>query len=60
LLEHITKAYTQTLPPDLDRQAILERARFHQAISALRIARNGWLSRLTRTGLVAHAMALLS
>lgn len=36
------------------------RARFYRASSTLRIARNGWISRLDRTALVAQAMALLA
>ena len=38
----------------------MKRARFFQASSTLRIARNGWVSRLDRMGLVAQALALLS
>ena len=36
-----------------------EKYAFHRAVSTLRIARNGWLSRLDRTALVAHAAILL-
>lgn len=39
---------------------LLGRARFYQAASTLRIARNGWISRKERLALVAQAMALLS
>jgi hypothetical protein len=38
---------------------LIERARFYQASSTLRIARNGWLSRLERSALVVEGMALL-
>lgn len=38
---------------------LLERARFYQAASTLRIARNGWLTHLERTRLAAQALALL-
>ena len=40
--------------------AVVSRATFYHASSALRIARNGWVSRLDRMGLVAQAMALLA
>jgi aminoglycoside phosphotransferase (APT) family kinase protein len=58
LLE-LVDAYCRALPPTWDAGAIVERARFFRATSTLRIARNGWLSRLERTGLVVQAMALL-
>lgn len=38
---------------------LIERARFYRASGTLRIARNGWLSRLERSALVVEAMALL-
>ena len=41
-------------------EELVERARFYQAASTLRIARNGWISRKERLALVAQAMALLS
>jgi hypothetical protein len=40
--------------------AVVSRASFYHASSALRIARNGWVSRLDRMGLVAQAMVLLA
>ena len=53
-------AYRQALPGMVDADALLARARFYQASSSLRIARNGWVSKLDRMALVAHALALLS
>jgi hypothetical protein len=58
-VEHLTESYREALPDDWDAASLLERARFYRASSTLRIARNGWLSRLERTALVAQAMALL-
>jgi len=60
LLQHLADAYRQALPADWDAGALTERARFYQATSTLRIARNGWLSRLDRMALVAQALALLT
>lgn len=60
LLEHIQKTYIEARAAAIDREATLKRVRFHRASSTLRIARNGWLSRLERTALVAEALALLS
>ncbi len=59
-VQRLVDAYQQALPPDWDVDALLERARFFRALSKLRIARNGWVSRLDRTALVAQALALLS
>jgi aminoglycoside phosphotransferase (APT) family kinase protein len=59
-IQHLGNAYSQTLPSGWDSNAIIERARFYRASSTLRIARNGWISRLDRTALVAQAMGLLS
>jgi hypothetical protein len=59
-IQHLTDAYQEALPSDWDSDAVIERAQFYQASSMLRIARNGWVSRLDRTALVARAMALLS
>ncbi|MFP4344458.1 MAG: phosphotransferase [Anaerolineales bacterium] len=58
-VEHLTESYRTALPEGWDAGSLLERARFYRASSTLRIARNGWLSRLERTTLVAQAMALL-
>lgn len=57
---HMTEAYRQALPADWNADALTERARFYRASSTLRIARNGWVSRLDRTALVAQAMGLLA
>ena len=59
-IQHLTDAYREALSAGWDDDAVIERARFYQASSMLRIARNGWVSRLDRTALVARAMALLS
>ncbi len=45
---------------DFDAGTFSERTRFYQAISSLRISRNGWLSRPVRTALVARGLALLA
>lgn len=57
LIQHLLQAYRQSLKMGVD--ALIERARFYRASSTLRIARNGWLSRLERSALVVEAMALL-
>jgi aminoglycoside phosphotransferase (APT) family kinase protein len=59
-VRHLGQRYGLSLPRSWDRDAIRHRARFYRASSTLRIARNGWLSRLERTALVAQAMALLA
>jgi aminoglycoside phosphotransferase (APT) family kinase protein len=59
-LDHTIEAYCQKLPADWNLERFLMRTRFYRAISTLRIARNGWVSRLDRTALVAQALALLS
>lgn len=56
----LAQAYCQALSGNWNKNALLDRARFYQALSTARIARNGWVSRLDRTALVAQAMALLS
>lgn len=38
----------------------MERTRFHQAYSTLRIARNGWIPRTERMDLITQAMAMLA
>lgn len=60
ILEHLVTSYCLQIPAAWDANAIVERARFYQAISTLRIARNGWVSRLDRMALIAQAMALLT
>ena len=59
-VDHLVESYGFHLPPDWDMGALIRRARFYQALSTLRIARNGWVSRLDRLALVAQAFALLS
>jgi aminoglycoside phosphotransferase (APT) family kinase protein len=59
-LQFLTQAYRRSLTGGRDARGVIERAHFYQASSTLRIARNGWVSRLDRIGLVARAMALLS
>ena len=54
------EAYCRFLPEKWDRKALLNRAKFYEAISTLRIARNGWLSRKDRLALVLQGFALLS
>ena len=59
-VRRLTDTYRDTLPGDWDADALVRRACFYRASSTLRIARNGWISRLDRTALVAQAMALLA
>jgi len=59
-IQYLVDAYSRALPSGWDPDVIFERARFYRASSTLRIARNGWVSRLDRTALVAQAMGLLS
>ncbi|HZD58606.1 MAG TPA: aminoglycoside phosphotransferase family protein [Anaerolineales bacterium] len=59
-IEHLQASYRQALPAGRDVAALLARSRFYMAASTLRIARNGWVSRLDRTALVAQALAWLS
>lgn len=59
-VHRLGEAYRQALPASWDGEALVDRARFYRASSTLRIARNGWVSRLDRTALVAQAMALLA
>lgn len=58
--QHVADAYRRALPEGWDGDNLIHRARFYRASSTLRIARNGWVSRLDRTALVAQAMALLA
>ena len=53
-------SYNQRLPHNWNPTELGERARFYQAISTLRIARNGWLSRKDRMALVILAFSLLT
>lgn len=59
LIEHLGDAYCCARSDDDEAAGIIERARFFRAASTLRIARNGWLSRLARMHLVVEAMGLL-
>jgi tRNA A-37 threonylcarbamoyl transferase component Bud32 len=59
LIQHVMRAYQRARSPQAGIDTLIERARFYQASSTLRIARNGWLSRLERSALVIEAMALL-
>jgi len=59
-VEELCDFYRRALPSDWDGEGLVRRARFYRASSTLRIARNGWVSRLDRTALVAQAMALLA
>ena len=58
--QHLAEKYCDYLPSNWNANALLHRAQFYQVTSTLRIARNGWLSRLERTALVLQALALLS
>ncbi|MBM3695758.1 MAG: hypothetical protein FJW79_07490 [Actinobacteria bacterium] len=58
--EFLEQAYLGCLPADWDAEELANRARFYQAASTLRIARNGWLPRLERSQLVTRAVALLT
>lgn len=59
-VDHAVEAYCRAVPEAWDEESLVRRARFYRASSTLRIARNGWVSRLDRTALVAQAMALLA
>lgn len=58
--QQLEKVYGHFMPKTWDQKALLHRAQFYQAISTLRIARNGWLSRKDRLALVLQGFALLS
>ena len=60
LAEELGNVYGSFLPDTWDVESLLQRSRFYRAVSTLRIARNGWLSRQARLGLVLQAFALLS
>lgn len=59
-LDRLHHAYVRAMPEGQDSEEWDLRVRFYQALSTLRIARNGWISRLNRTALVAQAFSLLS
>ena len=58
--DHLATAYCNELLSNWDKESLVFRARFYQATSTLRIARNGWLSRQDRLALVLQAFVLLS
>jgi tRNA A-37 threonylcarbamoyl transferase component Bud32 len=59
-IEYLVEMYCSSLRSDTDSEALLERAKFYQASSSLRIARNGWVPREDRLRLVGQAFALLT
>lgn len=59
-VQRLVEAYCGAVPAGWNVGALIQRARFYRAQSTLRIARNGWVSRLDRTALVAQAAVLLS
>lgn len=59
LIDHIYETYLRERPAISDTQSFIGRVRFYRASSLLRIARNGWVSRQDRMGLVAEALSLL-
>ena len=59
LIEIIETAYAEARPVKEANDGYMERTRFHQAYSTLRIARNGWIPRSERMQLVTQAMAWL-
>jgi len=59
-VQGVFQSYLEVMPSIQDVGSFGERTRFYQALSTLRIARNGWVSRLDRTALVAQAFALLT
>jgi thiamine kinase-like enzyme len=60
LIDITEAAYTEACPVNEASDGYLERTRFHQAYSTLRIARNGWIPRSERMQLVTQAMAWLA
>jgi len=58
--QQLAEKYCYYLPSNWNPIALLHRAQFYQATSTLRIARNGWLSRIDRLYLILHAFSLLS
>ena len=59
-IDLIEQTYHAAIPDALSGNRLGERIRFQQALSTLRIARNGWLPRLERITLIARAMVLLA
>jgi thiamine kinase-like enzyme len=60
ILEDMLQTYLEERRSGEEAADLTARTRFYQAVSVLRIARNGWLPRLERTALVARALALLA
>jgi thiamine kinase-like enzyme len=60
VVERLYGAYLALVESEEEAAALRRRARFYQASSALRIARNGWVPRLARMALVGQAMGLLT
>ena len=58
--EYVQEVYGKSLSTTSSLDALLRRARFYQAASSLRIARNGWVPRKDRLRLVGQAFALLN
>lgn len=59
-VEYVYDAYTEGMRDENLSPSFFERTRFYQALSTLRIARNGWVSKLDRMALVAQAFGLLT
>lgn len=58
-LDLLMDTYLEAAQPVCDQETFRLRARYYQASSTLRIARNGWLTEEVRRALLAHAMDLL-
>ena len=56
----LAASYCDEFNKNGNSERLIQRARFYQAASTLRIARNGWLSRNERLALALQAFALLS
>jgi aminoglycoside phosphotransferase (APT) family kinase protein len=56
----LASAYCDTLTARWDLDGLIHRAKFYQAASTLRIARNGWLSHHDRLALILQAFVLFS
>jgi aminoglycoside phosphotransferase (APT) family kinase protein len=59
-VQSVYDAYTGAMQDEILSPSFFERTRFYQALSTLRIARNGWVPKLDRMGLVAQAFGLLA
>jgi hypothetical protein len=58
-VEACLQAYFECNGTTPGEEIFRKRARFYEGASLLRIARNGWIPRLERMTMVAHAMAIL-